>query len=110
MSEDEIFDGMGRINLPPPSEEALTRAAEDVLGPTANEAPFPDGGKLFRGMAGGYFLQGPEECVGTPLAEAERILQGRLMAEAQKVRAGRAEEDRADYQDPAKNPMIRIPD
>lgn len=111
MSEDEIFEPDGRINLPPPTAEALEQAAEDVLGPTATEALFPAGGKLFRGsVSGGFFLQGPEESAGVVLSQAGRELQDELIVEAQKVRKARAEEDRADYLDPAKNPLIKIPD
>jgi hypothetical protein len=106
---DEVFSHDGRINLPPPTDEALTQAAEDVLGPTASEALLMDGGKVFRGM-GGFFLQGPEECAGVMLPQAERILQDRLMEEAQKVRQAHAEEEGGQYVDPSRNPLIKIPD
>ena len=106
---DEVFSPDGRINLPAPSDEALEEAAEDVLGPTASEALLMDGGKVFRGM-GGFFLQGPEECAGVTLPQAERVLQDRLMEEAQKVRAARAEEEGDKYLDPAKNPLIKMPE
>jgi hypothetical protein len=110
MADEEIDDGTGRINLPGPSAEALDQAAEDVLGPTANEGLFPDGGKLFRGAGapGAFFLQGPDEEAGTILGQADRDLQDRLMAEAAMVRKARAEEEGDAYLDPAINPMIKL--
>jgi hypothetical protein len=108
--EEKIFDGMGRINLPAPSAEALEQAAEDVLGPTANEALFPDGGKLFRGVGapGAFFLQGPDEDAGTILTVASPEMRDALMAEARKVREARAEEEGDQFLDPSTNPMIKL--
>jgi hypothetical protein len=106
MSDPAILED-GRIDLRPPSAEALEKAAEDVLGPTAPEALFNEGGKVFRGAAGNFFLQGPEEPVGVALVQADRELQDRLMLEAAKVRRATAEEERAKYIDPKKNPLIR---
>jgi hypothetical protein len=107
--DEEPFDCMGRINLPPPDEDALQLAAEDVLGPDADEAPFPEGGKVFRG-AGGLFIQGPGDPLGESLATASREMQEALMAAARKVRKIQAEVEGADYIDPSKNEMIRFPD
>lgn len=104
-----MTDYDGRIELPPPSLEALARAAEDVLGPTASEAMLTEGGKIFRGM-GGYFLQGPAENVGEIISHASRELQDRLMSEAQMVRHMKAVKERAKYNDPKTNPMIKLGD
>jgi hypothetical protein len=108
--EEEVFDSQGRICLPAPSEEALEEAAQDVLGPTANEALFPDGGKLFRGAGapGTFFLQGPDEDAGRILTIANRGLQDRLMAEAAIVRKAKAEDKGDQFLDPATNPMIKL--
>ena len=109
MSDDPLILEDGRISLAPPTSEALARAAEDVLGPTASEALFEDGTKLFRGM-GGFFLQGPDESTGIVLYEADRGLQDKLMSEAARSRGAIAEGDRAKYVDPRTNPMIKCPE
>lgn len=107
--EQEVFDCMDRVCLSPPSPEGLEAAAEDVLGPGADEALLPAGAKVFRG-GGGFFLQGLEDSAGEVLTAAPRVLQDQLMAEASKVRQMRAEIALADYRDPAKNPMIKLGD
>ncbi|MBP7705811.1 MAG: hypothetical protein KA243_01045 [Candidatus Aminicenantes bacterium] len=109
MSNDPVVLEDGRIPLPPPTPEALAKAAEDVLGPTAPEALFEDGTKLFRGM-GSFFLQGPDESAGTAIPHADRDLQEKLMSEAAKCRNAAAESERAKYFDPKTNPMIKFPE
>jgi hypothetical protein len=106
MSDPAILDD-GRINLPEPTAEALEKAAEDVLGPTAPEALFNEGGKVFRGAAGNFFLQGPDEPIGVALVQADRELQERLMAEAAQVRKAQADEGRKKYLDPERNEFIK---
>lgn len=103
--DEEVVDYLGRVSLPPATPEQLEAAAEDVLGPEANEAPIGEG-KVFRGT-GGFFLQGPEENAGETLTAASREMQEALMAEARKVREGQADAERAPYLDPARNPMIK---
>ena len=107
MSDDLIDLDDGRAPLPPPTHEALVRAAEEVLGRTAQEALFDDGSKLFRGI-NGFFLQGPDESVGIALPQADRTLQDKLVQEAARCRRAAAEGGLAMNLDPSKNPMIKF--
>lgn len=98
----------GRINLPPTTAEALERAARDCLGPAASEALLgDDGAKLFKGMEGGFFLQGPDEGTGTEISRAAPELQERLMRTAARLRASQREAELAPYRDPTKNDFIK---
>ena len=97
----------GRIELAPPSPEALRQAAEDVLG-TADEVTLEGAGKVFRGMGGGVFLQPASEAVGEAVEFAPAEIQDALMAEAAKVRAAKAEAEREKYCDPCRNPFIKV--
>ena len=97
------------IDIPPATDDALQRAAERVLGPTASEALLADGAKLFRGGSSGlFFLQGPGEGAGELVTAAARDLQDQLMVEDAKLRAAQAEEERAKRFTPGTNPFIKV--
>lgn len=98
----------GLIPLPAPTAEALEEAAKIVLGDEI-EKTLPDGTKIFKGM-GRVFIQGPDEIAGDVPAAASPELQARLMAAATRIREAAEEARRDAILDPAKNPMIRIPD
>jgi len=98
-----------RIPLAPPTKDDLEEAARIVLGDDG-EAPLgDDGAKVFTGMKG-FFLQGAGDPIGEWVGSAPPELQDRLMAAAAEIRKAQGRAEAEEAVDPARNPMIRIPD
>ncbi len=97
-----------RAPLGRPTAEDLEEAAKLVLGEDSEAQLGDDGAKVFTGLDGMTFLQGPSEFAGEVVAIAAPDLQDRLMAAAAEIRKADAEREAAEAASPATNPMIKV--
>jgi hypothetical protein len=104
---DDVFSHDGRVNLPPPSVEALAQAARDVLGEAGETHVGERGVRVFAGTDG-FYLQEPDADLGTRVDAASRQAQDELMDAAAYVRAVQRAEESRRYTDPATNPLIKV--